>query len=220
MSLQDQARPPGLIETALLASVEKAINAALRHDPASRQRLEALAGSVIAIEMPLPPLRCYLLVVSDGVELYHHSDSDADVTVHGGPLDIGAQLLGWQTAPGVIGGPVRIEGDRELLQRVSEILRDLQIDWGGLLAPVLGDELAAQLDYTARSLFGWARNAMKTIGSQFGDYLQYESTLTPSRHQLREFCHDVDELRMDSDRLEARIRRLQNLQQQPGEPRR
>lgn len=216
MSLEEQARPPGLVETALLASVEKALNAGLRHDPASAQRLAELAGSVVAVHMPLPPVHAYLLVVADGVELYHHSDSEADVSVHGGPLDIAAQLLGWKTAPGVIGGPVRIEGDRELLQRISAIIRDLDIDWGGLLAPVLGDELAAQLDHTARGLFSWARQALKTVGNQFGDYLQYESSLTPSRRELREFCHDVDELRMDTDRLDARIQRLQHRTGEPG----
>ena len=214
MSLQDQASPPGLIETALLASVENAINAALRQDPASLARLAEESGSLVAVEMPLPPVRFYMLVVDDGVQLYHQSDSAADVSVRGGPLDLAAQLLGWKTAPGVIGGPLRIQGDRELLQRLSAIVSELDIDWGGLLAPVFGDELAAQIDHGARTLFSWARNAFSQIGNQFGDYLHFESGLIPSRQALREFGHDVDELRMDADRLEARINQLRRRREQ------
>ena len=199
---------PGVLETALLAAVEKAVNTALEHDPMARRRLGEFSGRLLELELTLPPLRCYVLIVEEGVEVYHRSDASADTSVRGNPLDLAAQLLGWQQAPSPVGGPVRIGGDRELLQEIAAIVGDLDVDWGAVLAPWVGDELAHQLDYGARRLLAGTRDALSRLGGQVGDYLREEGTMIPSRHELREFFHDVDELAMDTDRLEARIHRL------------
>ena len=188
--------------------MERAINTALRSDPASADRLALHAGRLLAIEVTLPPLAIYALIVEDGVELYHRSDANADVTVKGNPMDLAALLLNWNTRPGVIGGPVDISGNRELLQEMQQLAGELQIDWGAILEPVTGSELAQQLDYSARRLFGWARQAAGRLTEQLADYVGNESGLTPGRRDVYEFGQDVDELRMDVDRLDARIQRL------------
>ena len=203
MSLKDQSRSPGLLSTTALATVERAINTALRSDPASADRLALHAGRLLAIEVTLPPLAIYALIVEDGVELYHRSDANADVTVKGNPMDLASLLLNWNTRPGVIGGPVDISGNRELLQEMQQLARELQI-----LEPVTGSELAQQLDYSARRLFGWARQAAGRLTEQLADYVGNESGLTPGRRDVYEFGQDVDELRMDVDRLDTRIQRL------------
>ncbi|MED5389909.1 MAG: SCP2 sterol-binding domain-containing protein [Pseudomonadota bacterium] len=208
MSLRDQSRSPGLLSTTALATVERAINTALRSDPASADKLAVHAGRLLAIEVSLPPLAIYALIVEDGVELYHRSDATADVTVKGSPMDLASLLLNWNTRPGVIGGPVDISGNRELLQEMQQLARELHIDWGAILEPVTGSELAQQLDYSARRLFGWARQAAGRLSEQLADYVGNESGLTPGRRDVYEFGQDVDELRMDVDRLDARIQRL------------
>ena len=208
MSRKDQSRSPGLLSTTALATVERAINTALRSDPASADRLAVHAGRLIAIEVTLPPMAIYGLIVEDGVELYHRSDATPDVAVKGSPMDLASLLLNWKTRPGVIGGPVDITGNRDFLQELQQIANDLQIDWGAILEPVTGSELAQQLDYSARRLFGWAKQAATRLTEQLGDYVGNESGLIPSRRDVYEFGQDVDELRMDVDRLDARIQRL------------
>ena len=56
-------REPGLISTTAIASVERAINAALRTDPATAARLSRHAGRLLAVHLTLPPLRLYALIV-------------------------------------------------------------------------------------------------------------------------------------------------------------
>ncbi|HAM77364.1 MAG TPA: hypothetical protein DCQ09_17495, partial [Alcanivorax sp.] len=80
--------------------------------------------------------------------------------------------------------------------------------WGALLEPVIGGEMAQQLDQGARRLFGWARQAFDRLGHQMGDYIGGESGLLALRRDVYEFYQDVDELRGDVDRLDARIQRL------------
>ncbi len=208
MSLKDQSRSPGLISTTALATVERAINTALRTDPATAAKVAMHSGRLVAIEVTLPPMAVYALIVEDGIELYHRSDATADVAVKGSPMDLAVQLLDWNTRPGVIGGPVQITGNSELLQELQELAQGLHIDWGALLEPLTGSELAQQIDYGARQLFGWARQAAGRLVDQLGDYVGNESGLIPQRREVYEFGQDVDELRMDVDRLDARIQRL------------
>ena len=60
-------REPGLISTTAIASVERAINAALRSDPATAARRSRHAGRLLAVHLTLPPLRLYALIVEEGV---------------------------------------------------------------------------------------------------------------------------------------------------------
>ncbi|MBZ2189284.1 SCP2 sterol-binding domain-containing protein [Alcanivorax sp. JB21] len=214
MTLEHQSQPPGLLETLLLASIERGVNSALRHDPASQQRLAEHSGRLISVSLRVPAREVFILIVEDGVECYHSSEAEADVSLCGGPLDLAAEFLGWDTAPGVIAGPVSVRGDRELLQALTAIARDLDVDWGALFAPLLGNELAQQVDHGARRFFHWAREGLDRLARQGSDYLSRESGLMPSRTELREFGHDVTELQMATERLEARIQRLR-AQQEP-----
>src|SRR5690606_40751699 len=79
------------------------------------------------------------------------------------------------------------------------------LDWGALFEPILGSELAQQIDLGARRLFDWARQAASRLGRQVGEYLREESPLLALRRDVHEFNQDVDEVRMATDRLGARI---------------
>ena len=203
-------REPGLLSTTATATAERAINAALRGDPASAARLNRHAGRLLAVRLTLPSTALYALIVEDGVELYLRSEAEPDVTVTGNPVDLAALVLDWRRQPGVIGGPVRVEGNRELLQDLRELTTDLRLDWGTLLEPLIGGELAQQVDLGARRLFGWARDTLNRLGDQVGDYLGSEAGLLALRRDLYEFYQDVDELRGDVDRLQARVQHLKN----------
>jgi len=201
-------RQPGLLSTTATATAERAINAALRGDPASAARLNRHAGRLLAVRLTLPATAFYALIVEDGVELYLRSEAQPDVTVTGNPVDLAALVMDWRRQPGVIGGAVRVEGNRELLQDLRELAANLRLDWGALLEPLIGGELAQQVDLGARRLFGWARATLDRLGEQVGDYLGSEAGLLALRRDLYEFYQDVDELRGDVDRLEARVQHL------------
>lgn len=200
---------PNIIEASLLATVERAINTTLRHDPATQYKLAQYGGRLLHFAFNFPVRELFVLIVEDGVELYHSSEADADVTVTGSPLDMAAQLLGWQKAEQLIGGPLRIRGDQQLLQDISAVAKQLDIDWGGLLAPVLGSEIAQQVQHTGKQLFGWLRNAGERLLHQGSDYLRHESQLLPSKRALKGFACDVEELEMATERLAARVAQLQ-----------
>lgn len=216
MSLKDEATPPGLLETAFLASIERAINQALRTDPASMERLAALSGHLVSLHLTLPPLAIYMLVVEDGIELYHASDAEADVSLHGSPVELAAQLFEWRTRGSAVGGPVRIRGNQQLLQSLLDIARDLRIDWGALFEPLLGGEMAQAVEHGGRQVLATGRDLLARLGQQLSNGLQRENGLLALRREVFEFNQDVDELRMDVDRLAMRIARLQSRDENPS----
>lgn len=201
-------RPPNLFEATALATLERAINSALQADALTLEQLREHSGRLLAVHLNFPPLSIYALIVDDGIELYHGSEAEADVTVRGGPIDLAAQLFQWKTADSAIAGPVQISGDRELLQSIISIIKQLDLNWAALLQPLLGSELAQQIEYGARRVFTMARQAFDLFLNRAGDFLREESSLMALRRDVVEFNQDVDELRSDADRLAARVSRL------------
>lgn len=199
---------PNIIEAALLGTIERAINSALRQDPATQQQLADYSGRLLQFMLRFPARELFVLIVEDGVEIYHSSEAVPDVSVQGSPLDMAAQLLGVQRAEQLIGGPLSIRGDQMLLQDISTIAKNLELDWGGMLAPVLGSEIAQQIDHTGRQLFGWLRNTSARLLAQSSDYLRHETQLLPSKRALTGFACDVEELEMATERLAARVQQL------------
>jgi len=199
---------PNILEAALLGTIERAVNTALRHDPATLQQLANYSGHLLQFILRFPARELFVLIVEDGVEIYHSSEAMADVSVQGSALDMAAQLLGVQRAEQLIGGPLSIRGNQQLLQEVSELAKHLELDWGAMLSPVLGSEIAQQIDHTGRQLFGWLRNAGTRLLAQSSDYLRHETQLLPSKRALTGFACDVEELELATERLAARVEQL------------
>jgi ubiquinone biosynthesis protein UbiJ len=205
-------KPASLLKASLLATLEKTVNRTLASDPVALAALAEHSGRLLAFHLNLPVVDVFVLIMEDGVELYHASDAEPDVSVTASPADFAALFFNWQRQPELIGNRILIQGDRELLQQILAILRALDMDIGALLAPSLGDNLAQQLDYGSRRLFSWLKDTGQLLGQQLSSYLKQESGLLALRHDVYEFCRDVDELRFDVDRLAARIDRLRHQQ--------
>ena len=193
-------REPGLISTTAIASVERAINAALRSDPATAARLSRHAGRLLAVHLTLPPLRLYALIVEEGVELYLRSDAEPDVSVTGNPVDLAALLTG--AASPMIGGALRVEGTGNCCGRArpgrrpgSGLGRPAGTGDRRRNGPAAGPGRAAPVRPPARrstaSATRWAPHRRRVRRLAL-------------RRDVYEFYQDVDELRADVDRLDAR----------------
>ena len=200
--------PSNLVKATLLASLEKAVNLALQSDPASQQALARHAGNLIAIHTQLPGTSAWLLIVDDGIELYHSSAASADITLSASPLDWITLVLNRKKLAEMIGTRIRVEGNQTLLLQLAPIFQQLDIDWGALLAPMIGDNLAQQLDHGSRQLMGWFRETGQLLGNQLARYFHNETGLLALRRDVYEFCQDVDELTLDTEQLALRIQRL------------
>lgn len=193
--------------SSVTAGLETALNAALRLDPDSLAQLREFAGKVIALELRGPDLTLYLVPASDGISLYLHYGAEPDTVLSGTPAGL-LQLAFGDASRTLFAGDVQIHGDVATGQRFKRLLDQLDIDWEEGLARYTGDITAHQLGNLLRAGARLGRQALAALGRDTAEYLQQESQAVARRDEIEQFIRDVDTLRDDVARLEARVSRL------------
>ncbi len=198
-----------MIPVAALVGLERAINAVIALDPDTERRLSRLEGRVIAIELRGIGLSLFAAPGREGLRLMGHFEGDPDTTLRGSPLAL--LRMGAGGTRGLFAGDVVIEGNVEVGQRFKHILDALEIDWEEHLSRLTGDIIAHQIGNALRGLASWGRTASETLARDSGEYLQEELQVLPGRGEVDHFMDQVDTVRADVDRLEARIRQLEGV---------
>lgn len=197
---------PSLPYVLALSTAEALINQALRYDPATRQRLAALDGKCLYIETEAPRLGVMVQIDQGHIGLKAESDRRPHATIEAHSVALLKLALSQQ--PQLIGGPLRVHGQVQLVEQLHAIARQLDIDWEAPLALLFGDIASHQLGQQVRGLFGFARKAAQTFLQNSTEYLQEEREMLPVRWEIDEFINESQDLRADVDRLEARLQRL------------
>ncbi|KTC19869.1 sterol-binding protein [Pseudomonas putida] len=192
----------------LLASVEHGLNRVLRMDSTALPRLAALEGKIIAIDCRQPALQLYILPGDDGLMLASHWETEADCTLRA-PASSLLQLALSQDKPAVLHSPqVELEGDSAVLLDLVGVLQDLELDWEYELSRWLGPVATQLIGGHLRSRARWTRQGLASLNQNLGEYLAEEArTLVGQREAEARFA-ELDALKIDVERLEARIARL------------
>ncbi|HNI66246.1 MAG TPA: SCP2 sterol-binding domain-containing protein [Pseudomonadales bacterium] len=187
-----------------LLPLEQSINQLLHHDPRSLARLEALAGHCIAVRLTTPPLRLFLLPRHGGVSLRLDPPPTADVQIVATLPALVAYLGGHDSGPAL-----QLQGDAELAGTLQSILAQLDIDWEAALSRLTGGLLAHQTGRLLRATRRQLARGGDHLTDMVANWLVEESHTLPAAVEVARFNDAVDQLRFDSDRLEARLKRLE-----------
>lgn len=198
----------------LLAAIETATNAYLDMDPDGAAAFAELEGRVIGVELRGLDLRFYLLPAvgrKAAFQVLGQYEGEADTWISGAPLSmLKLGLSRDETARKTLfAGDVEIRGDIELGQRFQKLLNRLHIDWEEHLSRLTGDVVAHQLGNLARGALRWGGQVGESLRRDVSEYLREETRMVPVEEEMEDFLAAVDALRSDTDRLEARVRRLQ-----------
>jgi len=200
-----------LLPTVLaLAAFEDLLNKTLDLDPATRQQLNQQMGRSLLVNVQFPHLSILVFFDEAKVRLTpaeDHLSHEATATVTASSFNLLKQAL--QRAEILNQSGLHIEGDVLFLQSLHQIGLQLEIDWESGLSQLLGDVTAQQIGQGLRSLFGFAKQAAQSFLQHSGDFLREESQLLPRKWQVDDFIEEVQELRIDIERFEARIAMLQ-----------
>jgi ubiquinone biosynthesis protein UbiJ len=191
----------------LAAALESALELYLGQDPDAAGRAGALQGKVIALSITGTGLTLYFLPAADGVQVLSRYDGPVDTRLSGSPLGF-ARLALDRREDALFQGAVQIEGDTDTGQMFQELLSDVDWDWEEQLSHVTGDVLAHRAGELARHARQFFEARRETLFQDSGEYLQEEARLLPTRVEVAYFLADVDRLRDDTERLQARIQRL------------
>jgi ubiquinone biosynthesis protein UbiJ len=116
--------------------------------------------------------------------------------------------LGGSPRRALFAGEVVVEGDMNLARRIQRLFEKLDMDWEGLLSHIVGHGLAAHIVSGLRSSHAWRVETVEALQVNVAEYLQEESRELPATFEAEVFYQDVDTLRADCDRLEARVLRM------------
>lgn len=192
------------ISAVITASIESAINTALKYDPASKQKIAEITD-VLAIESTTPAFTIYCHGTSDGVRIMSHCETPTTTQLTGTPLAL-ISLLKKPTT--LAGSGVELAGSVGLLQSWQSILNDVDIDWEDAISNVLGDIAGPMAGNIINSGFNWSRQQSTEQVRLLKEYITEELKVTPSKAELNEFSKAVSDIKMDAERLQARFSQL------------
>ena len=193
-----------------LEGLEQVLNRVIGLDPDAAERLAALHGRSIRIDLRGTGTQWTFVPAHDGrLRVLGSLEGQPDCTL-AGPLDLlRARAKGAGTTQ-LFAGQVRIEGDTDLAQRFSEVLADLDIDWEEQLSRFTGDIAAHEIGRGVRAVSREAARVRRSSEQILSEYLTEEARLLPHRFEVEDFIADVDTLRDERlERLAARITLLE-----------
>jgi len=189
------------------AALETVINTALQYDPATRARLEGLDGKIMQLDLIAPKLECCLCIEGDQVRVRQHWEGDVTTSISGSAISLIRLLKDPDATPAAL--EVSISGSSALLAELQWIMSDLDIDWEAPLAQLVGDIPAHSISNVLRSAGSWLSASLSRAPVAAAETISEEWQLTPPQAQFEAFADDLAELSLATERLEARVRLLQ-----------
>jgi ubiquinone biosynthesis protein UbiJ len=190
-----------------LTPLESVLNRNIAASSAARKLCRQLEGKTLAMHLTGVPLNIQFRCDGERMSL-DTAQGTANATLSGSPLSF-LRLAGPSPESALRNGAVHIEGDAEVAQAFSELLKHARPDLEEELSRVVGDVAAHQIGNVARSALAFGRRASDTFARNVAEYLQEEGRDLPTRVEADEFIAGVDAIRDDVDRLEARIALLE-----------
>jgi ubiquinone biosynthesis protein UbiJ len=197
-----------LFKRTALEGAETLINAALTKDPASKQALIKLEGQVLLVESTLPPLTIAVEPTATGIQLHDNWDGNVTVTINGTLIAMAAIAVNAKESISFSGTGVNVSGNLDTLHQLNKIMGDVDIDWEGALAEIIGDIPAHLVAKGIRNSAVIRKDIVTRASSGLVEVAQEEFNLTPSKNEFEAMIPDIRQLSADADRLAARVRRL------------
>jgi len=188
--------------------LENSINRLIDLDPYAKGNLKNLANKILAIELTDIKLKIFLFPTLEKIRINNQYEGEVHAVLQGSSFAVLNMGVRPNAEDSLFSGDVVIEGDLELGQEFRTFIGAIDIDWEEQLSLVTGDVIAHKLTNVLRQVSSWGKQTINTLGLDTVEYFQYESQMLPGKNELNQYLSDVDLIRGDVDRLEARIARL------------
>ncbi|EST17129.1 SCP-2 sterol transfer family protein [Pseudomonas putida S610] len=197
-----------MLMAGLLASAEHGLNRVLRMDSTALPRLAALEGKVIEIDCRQPAMQVFILPDEQGLMLASAWEGEVDCRLCAPAASL-AHLALSRNKTAVLHSPqVALHGDTAALLDLFGILQDLELDWEHELQKWLGPVPTALIAGHIRLRTRWTRQGLARLSQSLSEYLAEESRTLVGKREAEAAFSELDAMKVDTERLEARILRL------------
>ncbi len=194
-----------------LNSLEKLVNTVLSVTSEREQLLAPLDGKIIKVIIEPPGIDIVMSFSAQGIQILENYTIEADVELKGSAIAFGFMSFKGRPAHALFTGKVSMNGDSAVGSQFQQLFESINIDWQRQLSAIIGKHTAQKIFDLLRKSKDWFAESSDAMQEDVSEYLQEESKILPAQAEAEMFFDDVDQLRVDSDRLEARIKRLRLL---------
>ncbi len=177
------------------------LNRMLAREAWARDKLAPYAGRVARIEAL--PFVLSLAVAAGGTFAAAQGEPSVTVTVDSASLP---QAL---ADPQAVLRNVRLAGDAEFAQALSQVLQNLRPEPEEELARFVGDAAAVRIVGFVRAALAQAQDNAERLARTAADYFVAENPMLVARGEVDAFSREVARLRDDAERLAKRIELLE-----------
>ena len=196
------------LQVGALSGLELAINSALKYDPATLRELSTLEGQVLLVDCTSPAMRIAIQTSQQQITLYSGWEDEAAVTLQGSLIALAKMAANASDTSSFADTGVQLSGNLETLHKLYKILSQLDIDWEGALADIIGDVPAHMIGSALRKSADIAKQNKQRVASALTEVAQEELQIVPSRNGFEQFKKEVREMASDTDRLMAKANLL------------
>ena len=193
--------------SAWLASAEAAFNRNIAASTQAAALTRRLEGTSLQVEVD-GITRVRALCFGGRLALVGGDDTPADAHISGSAPAL-LQMLKGGSPSAQARTSVQIRGDAEIANLYRELFTAARPDLEEELSRWVGDLPARHLSQLAKSVRTWARRARRTAGENIAEYLQEEGRDLVTKTEMQEFLSGVDGVRDGVDRLEARLKSIE-----------
>jgi ubiquinone biosynthesis protein UbiJ len=189
------------------AVVETSFNRLIQDDPELERRLSRLKGQVLQVHLK-ELNKTLTFVFSHQVDVLANYEGEADCY-----LSLNLSVLPELREKANISDLIKqdkldLQGDIELAQKFSQLLKDCKPDIEEWLSRLTGDVVAHTLVQGAKDVSGMIQNKLARHQSNLAQVLTEEWRIAPPPLEIAYFCDQVDELSSQANRIENQLNKL------------
>ena len=189
--------------------IEIAFNRYLDMDPDTKALMPAMAGKVIKITIREIDLPLIMRVSESRIDVLPSYDADIPSEMRASVFSLMKLGMAGDASASAMGGDIEMSGDLEVGRQFRDLLSKVDIDWEEILSQYTGDIVAHKIGNSVRILADWGKKTADSLRKDVSEFLQEESRQIPSQYEVKEYLAKVDDMRMATDRAEARVKQLQ-----------
>lgn len=196
--------------SAWLLPLQSLINDALQYDLIAAEKLKALAGKTLVLEVSEPSVVISITIEADGFVFVESEKPDAfDASVSGKARDLFAVMRSEDRTAAMMEHAINIQGDTRTFFAIQDVMSHLDVDWEMALGDKIGD-IAAHVVSDGIRFFGQiAKNHIASFDRTSRNFLREESGLFVQSNLWTPHAKAIQTARQDAERLAAKVRRFE-----------
>lgn len=190
--------------------IDTIVNRALALDPNAMRQLKKLHGKCLEIFLQDFEKTFFVCFTETGIQftlIKPDNPEKSDVRISG-PIKAFINLALTKNPHQSAQLGLSFEGDFNTVEATQQLFLSLDIDWVEATSFWTGDIMAHQLGQFVQHTKTKNVQLLKNTAESISEYLQEESLMLPTRIEVTRFMDQVDVLRADVDRLNARFELL------------